>query len=84
MISIKLNKKRKTNNLKVPKVTDHVGRAISKQMEEDFSFTMIMMQKMTKIQHRNLTIFLINFKSLSCETSLKFINDIFLYFSIYF
>lgn len=84
MISIKLNKKRKTNNLKVPKATDHVGRAISKQTKEDFSFTMIMMQKMTKIQHRNSTIFLINFKSLLCETSLKFINDIFLYFSIYF
>lgn len=64
MISINHKKKRK---LKVHRVTDHVDRVISKQTEEDFSFMMIMMLKTMRIQHKNLTIFSINFKSLQRE-----------------
>lgn len=67
MISINLIKKTKPKNLKVLKVTDLVDRVISKRMVEDFSFMMIMMQKMRKVLHKNLTIFSLNLKSLLHE-----------------
>lgn len=67
MISINLIKKTKPKNLKVLKVTDLADRVISKRMVEDFSFMMIMMQKMRKVLHKNLTIFSLNLKSLLHE-----------------
>lgn len=70
MSSTNHNKKRKINNSKVHKVTDRAGKVTFKHMVEDLNFTMIMMPKMSKIWHRNLTIFLINFKSSLCETNL--------------
>ena len=67
MISINHKKKIKLKNLKVHRVTDRADKVISKQTEGDFSFMMIMMLKTMRIQHKNLTIFSINFKSLQRE-----------------